>query len=77
MALPGPSNPKLKPYNNYLKYSGLGIQLLGAIGLLGWLGWLLDQYLEFRFPVFMLVFGFVGFIGMMVQLYRSINKDNN
>lgn len=77
MASPDPSNQKSKPYNNYLKYSGLGIQLLGAIGLLGWLGWLLDQYLEFRFPVFMLVFGFMGFIGMMVQLYRSINNDNN
>lgn len=77
MVSPDPSNQKSKPYNNYLKYSGLGIQLLGGIGLLGWLGWLLDQYLEFRFPVFMLVFGFMGFIGMMVQLYRSINKDNN
>lgn len=78
MALPEPSdNPKSKPYNSYLKYSGLAVQLLGAIGIFGWLGWLLDQYLEFKFPVFMLLFGFSGFAGMMVQVYRSINQDNS
>jgi F0F1-type ATP synthase assembly protein I len=61
--------------NTYLKYSGLAIQLLAAIGFFGWLGYLLDDFLEFKFPAFMLLFGFLAFAGMMVQLYRSINKD--
>jgi F0F1-type ATP synthase assembly protein I len=63
-----------KPDNAYLKYSGLAIQLLAAIGFFGWLGYLIDNYLALSFPVFMLLFGFLAFIGMMVQLYRSINQ---
>ena len=77
MASPDPSTrKKLKPYNNYLKYSSLAFQLLAAIAIFGWLGFKLDAYLGYKFPVFMLVFGFIAFAGMMYQLYRSIKRDN-
>jgi F0F1-type ATP synthase assembly protein I len=77
MESPEPSrNPKQKAYKAYLKYSSLAIQLLAAIGFFGWLGYLLDKWLEWKFPVFMLLLGFLAFGGMMFQLYRSINKDN-
>ena len=59
----------------YLKYSSLAFQLLAAIGIFGWLGYKLDHYLRFQFPIFMLLFGFLAFAGMMVQVYRSINQD--
>jgi F0F1-type ATP synthase assembly protein I len=68
---------KLKPYNSYLKYSSLAFQLLAAIGVFGWLGYKLDQYLNIKFPAFMLLFGFAAFGGMMYLVYRSINKDNS
>jgi F0F1-type ATP synthase assembly protein I len=77
MASQEPShNKKLKTYNSYLKYSSLGLQLLGAIGIFGWLGYKLDQYLNIRFPAFTLLFGLLAFGGMMYQVYRSINRDN-
>lgn len=77
MASTDPSpNKKLKPYNNYLKYSSLGLQLLAAIAFFGWLGYLLDNWLGIQFPVFMLAFGFLAFGGMMYQTYRSITRDN-
>jgi F0F1-type ATP synthase assembly protein I len=66
---------KLKqPYNSYLKYSSLGLQLLLTIGIAGWLGYKLDQLLKIKYPVFMIVFGLMAFAGMMYQLYRSINR---
>jgi F0F1-type ATP synthase assembly protein I len=72
---PAASDPKKqKPSNDFLKYSSLGIQLLVAIGLAAWLGYKLDQYLQFKFPLFLLTFVFVTFGGMMFQLYRSLNK---
>lgn len=78
MGLTEPShNKKLKTYNSYLKYSGLAFQLLAAIGVFGWLGYKLDQYLKIKFPAFMLLFGFAAFVGMMYQIYRSINKNNS
>jgi uncharacterized membrane protein YedE/YeeE len=48
--------------------------MLVAIGVSGWLGYWLDQYLQIKFPAFMLLFGFLAFGGMMVQIYRSINR---
>ena len=69
------SNQKQKPYNSYLKYSGLAFQLLGAIGVLGWLGYKLDHYLQIKFPAFMLLFGFLAFAGMLYQVYKSISKE--
>ena len=78
MGLTEPSpNKKLKTYNSYLKYSSLGLQLLATIGVFGWLGHKLDQYLDLKFPAFMLLFGFLAFGGMMYQVYRSINRDNS
>ena len=71
----GTSDPK-KPNrsNDYLKYSGLAVQLIVVIGVFGWLGHLVDQFLNFQFPVFLLSFVLLSFAGMIYQLYRSINK---
>jgi F0F1-type ATP synthase assembly protein I len=66
---------KPKPYNSYLRYSSLAIQLAVTIGLFAWLGHRLDLYFELRYPVFLIIFIFVAFGGMMYQLYRSIDKS--
>ncbi|MBS1488023.1 MAG: AtpZ/AtpI family protein [Bacteroidetes bacterium] len=57
-----------------MKYSSLGIQLLLVIGVSGWLGWKVDRWLHLQFPVFLLLFVFASFGGMMYQLYRSLNE---
>lgn len=72
---PFPPNKKLNQSSNYLKYSGLAIQLLLAIGVFGWVGYKIDQWLQLKYPVFLLVLGFLAFAGMLYQVYRSINKD--
>ncbi len=63
-----------KPYNTYLKYGNLTVQLFAAIALAAWGGYKLDQYLGFAFPVFLLSFVLITFTSMMVMVYRSINK---
>ena len=73
---PGRNDPKnSKPYSNYLKYGNLTLQLFGAIALSGWGGYKLDQYLGFSFPVFLLSLVLGTFVGMMIIVYRSINKE--
>jgi hypothetical protein len=73
-----PSQDRKSPSqsNSYLKYSGLAIQLLAAIGFFGWLGYMLDQRMAIKFPAFTLLFGFLAFGGMMFQIYRTLNRDN-
>lgn len=72
---PDPSGQR-KPsqFNSYLRYSGLAIQLVVTIGVAGWLGYMLDKYLEFRFPLFIILFTLGTFAGVIFQLYRSLNK---
>lgn len=67
---------KPSPYNSYLKYSSLAFQLVFTIGLAGWLGYLLDQYLELKFPLFIITFTLSAFVGVIYKLYRSLNRDN-
>lgn len=67
-------NPK-QEINSYLKYSGLGLQLLLVILVSGWIGYKIDKLLSFKFPVFMLLLGFAGFAGTLYQLYRKLKKE--
>ncbi len=70
-----PHNRKSSPYNHYLRYSGLALQMLLTIGILGWLGYEADQYLGNKYPLIMLLLGFIGFAGSLYQVYRSINRQ--
>lgn len=73
---PEPSDKKSpKPFNTYIKYSGLAIQLVVTIGVAGWLGYLLDNYLSLQFPVFTIVFTMASFGGSFYLLFRSINNS--
>jgi hypothetical protein len=72
---PSRPNKKLSQSDTYLKYSGLAVQLLVAIGVFGWLGYLIDRWLAIQFPAFMLLLGFLAFGGMMYQVYKSINRE--
>ena len=75
MDSPPPIRKKSKQVNSYIKYSGLGFQLLVTIAIAGWLGYLLDRYLSLKLPVFMLICILVGFAGSVYSIYRSINKE--
>lgn len=68
-------NKDNKPINSFVKFSGLGLQMLATIGVGAWLGHKLDQYLQLKFPVFLLAFVFLLFGGVMYQLYRMLNKE--
>lgn len=63
-----------RPVNTALRYSALGLQMLITMGIAGWLGYLFDRYLEFKFPLFMLLLGFSAFGGTLYSIYRNINK---
>lgn len=70
----GPSNRKQNPSNSYLRYSSLAFQLLVVIAVFGWIGYRIDLWLDLKFPAFMLLLGFLGFGGMLYQVYKSFNQ---
>ena len=59
----------------YLKYSSLAMQMFASIALAAWAGHALDEYLEFKFPAFLLTLVFLVFGVMMYKLYQSVTKD--
>lgn len=76
MASAEPSDPKKqKPFNSYLRYSSLAMQMFATIGLAAWVGYEADSYFKLKFPAFLLTLVFGAFGGMMYKLYQSINKD--
>lgn len=60
--------------NGYLKYSGLAFQMIAVIGLAVWAGWELDQYLELRFPVFLIVLSLMSVTASIVLIIKSLPK---
>ncbi|MFM7195166.1 MAG: AtpZ/AtpI family protein [Bacteroidota bacterium] len=67
---------KREPLNPFLKYSSLAIQMVAIIALAAWAGLELDAALHTGFPVFLLLFVFMAFGGMMYRLYISINRES-
>lgn len=62
----------IKPrYENYLRYSALGLQM-GGIILIGVLGgkWL-DGLVHWKVPVFTLVFSVLSIAGAMIFLFKE------
>jgi hypothetical protein len=72
---PSAGPKKQNPYNSYLKYSGLALQLLVTLAVFGWLGYKVDGWLQLTYPVFLILFLFAAFAGMMYNLYKSIGKE--
>lgn len=66
---------KQNQLNAYLKYSGLAFQMLGTIGLAVWGGMRLDEYLELRFPVFLLVFTLLAVVASLILTIKSLPKN--
>ena len=67
---------KSKPANKYLKYSGLAIQMFVTIGVMAFVGFKLDEWLELKFPIFLMLLTFSSFGGTMYRLVKSLEKDN-
>lgn len=71
-----PLDKAKKGYSNYLRYSGLGLQMAGVI-LLSVLGgrWL-DGLLAWKFPLFTLLGALLGVAGAMVFLFKETGRKD-
>lgn len=60
-----------KPPNNYMKYAGMGAQMIVTIGLGVFAGVKLDQWLKWKFPVFTVV---LSLFSVFAAIYLAV-KD--
>ena len=66
---------KKKPFNSYLKYSGLAFQLVAVILAGVFIGNRMDRWLSLESPVFTLVFPLLFNIVFIIIIVRQIMKS--
>nr|WKN37678.1 AtpZ/AtpI family protein [Tunicatimonas sp. TK19036] len=70
-----PKKPSRAQFSTYIKYSGLAFQMIAVMGLAVWGGMRLDDHLENRFPIFVVVFGLLAFGASLYVLIRNLPKN--
>lgn len=63
-----------KPTNNYLRYSGLGFQLAGAVGLGFFIGYELDKWQKTKEPYYTLVFTMLFLAAGFYTVFKDLMK---
>jgi F0F1-type ATP synthase assembly protein I len=68
-------NPKLekpkKKFDDFIRYSNLAFEMFAIIGAGTWLGWFIDNWLELKFPVFILICMTCAVIGAIFYAIRK------
>ncbi len=67
-------NSKKKPLNEYARYSAMGFQMAAIIFISTWGGVKLDEYLEYKIPVFTLLFSILSVVLSMYYFIRGFIK---
>ena len=62
--------------NNYMRYIGLGIQLMSGVGLAVWLGYWIDQKAHWGMPIFVWVLPMIILAYMLVKLVQEFSKKD-
>lgn len=65
------SNNKNK---DFMRYAGLGSQMMATLGVMTWLGWYLDKKTSWNFPLFIIILPLIGLIIALWQLIKAFNK---
>jgi len=75
-ANPSPTKKKKKQLDNYLRFSGLGFQMLAIIGLATWLGDYIDSKQSRDFPLFTVVLSLIGVFASLYLVIKEVNKSD-
>ena len=67
------SQKEQKPYNTFLKYTSLGLQMVITIALAGAIGYWIDSSLGIQFPAFLLSFIILSLAGIIILLIKNLD----
>lgn len=59
---------------NFIKYSGMGFQMLATIGVFAFAGYKIDEYRNSPKPIFTALLGVLGVIVSLYQVVRQLNS---
>ncbi len=59
---------------NFIKYSGIGFQMLATIGVFAFIGYKIDEHQHRSKPIFTAIFSVVGVFLSLYQVVKQLNK---
>jgi F0F1-type ATP synthase assembly protein I len=59
-----------KKLDDFIRYSNLAFEMMAIMGIGTWAGWLIDGWLKFEFPIFLLTFMVLSVIGAIYYAIR-------
>lgn len=62
-----------KPFDEYLKYSGIAFQMMAALGVGAWVGHYFDGLAQNETPVYTLLGLLLGITAGIVAVIKSLN----
>ncbi|WP_367112867.1 AtpZ/AtpI family protein [uncultured Chitinophaga sp.] len=65
-----------KQSNAYLRYIGLGFQLIALIGVALFAGYKIDQWTGLRFPLFMIVLSLLAIGLLLWRIVKDTSKHD-
>ena len=69
------STEKQKQPNNFLRFSGFGIQIVVTLCLAAWVGLKLDTYFGLKIPVFLIILLLTALGGTLYIFIRQVSSD--
>lgn len=69
-----PGNTTRKGYNEYLRYTGLGLTMAGVILAATFAGRWLDGVIGWKYPLLTVVLSLLGVAGALVYLFKETGK---
>jgi F0F1-type ATP synthase assembly protein I len=67
---PNYKEPK-KKFDDFIRYSNLAFEMVAIMGAGTFSGWLIDNWLELKFPIFLLVFMVLSVVGAIFYAIRK------
>jgi len=59
---------------NFVKYTGLGFQMLATIGICAFAGYKIDEYRDSEKLIFTALLGLLGVVASLYQVVRQLNS---
>lgn len=69
-----PKNKEENTTGSFVKYSGIGFQMLATIGLFAFIGYKIDDYQGNAKPIVTAILSLVGVLISLYQVVKQLNK---
>jgi F0F1-type ATP synthase assembly protein I len=66
-----------KELSSYVRYSGMGFQMIAVIGIFMFIGYKIDQWLEAEKLLFTAIFGMLGVCASLYLIIRSLKNKKS